>query len=132
MSFVKWELPAVVWAAVLLFLTWWPKIEIPDIGIDYKDKIAHVLTFALLGFLTARAVSKNEINRLPKAVKLTMIYCVLFAIFDEAMQGVIPGRVADVWDGAANVFGIFLSVIVFYYLWFPWRTGRINRHSGLA
>jgi VanZ family protein len=119
LRFLKWELPAYLWSAILLFLTWWPKIEIPDIGIDFKDKIAHLLAFGLFGFLVARARSKEEINQPLHAVKLTMLYCSLFAVFDEVMQGVIPGRDADIGDGLANIAGVILGVIFFRFVWNP-------------
>jgi len=124
LKWIKWELPLFIWTAILLFLTWWPKIEIPDIGLDYKDKVAHVFAFGLLGFLAARARSKYEINHLQNAVKVTLFYCSLFAIFDEAMQGVIPGRVADVWDGLANIIGVFAAVLFFRTVWYPWKNRR--------
>ena len=126
MKFLKWEAPAWLWAGIVLFLTWWPKIEIPKIGPDYRDKIAHMLAFGLLGFLAARARCKNEINQLLDTVKLAILSCSLFAVFDEAMQAFIPGRVADVWDGAANISGVFFAVLFFKYVWLPWRSKRIN------
>ena len=126
MKFLRWSAPVYLWTVILLYLTWWPKIEIPDIGGDYRDKIAHILAFGILAFLVARLGCKNEINQLQNAVKVSLLYCSLFSIFDEAMQGVIPGRVADVWDGSANILGVFLAVVFFRYVWFPIKRRRIN------
>jgi len=120
LRFLKWDLPAYLWTALLLYLTWWPQIEIPDIGIDFKDKIAHFFVFGLFGFLIMRARSKEEIKLPLHAVKLTILYCSLFAVFDEVMQGVIPGRVADIGDGLANIAGVILGVIFFRLVWIRW------------
>ena len=126
MKLSKWNAPVIIWTIIVLYLTWWPQIEIPDIGIEYKDKVAHVAVFCILGLFVSRSRFKNEINRLQKAVKDTMLYCSLFAIFDEAMQGVIPGRAADVWDGLANITGVLIAVIIFRYIWVPIKRRRIN------
>jgi len=118
-SFIKWQLPALLWAVILLGLTWYPHVEIPDIGLDYKDKIAHIICFGLLALLFCRAVSRFEINRLPKAIKTTLIYCSLFAIIDEWGQSFIPGRFSTFSDGLANLIGVVLAIPFFQLILFP-------------
>ena len=121
MNFIKWALPSILWTALLLVLTWHPKIEVPDIGFDAQDKIAHLFFFGFWGFLMCRTVSKNEINRVPYAVKVTIIAGLFFTIIDECIQGIIPGRYASVSDGIANMLGVWLSTPIFRHIWLPWR-----------
>ena len=114
---------------ILLFLTWSPTVEIPDIGIDARDKIAHVLVFGFWGVLMCRSASKYEINRLPYAVKVTIIVGTLFAVIDESMQMIIPGRYCTIYDGLANFIGIWMSVPVFMYVIRPLKQ-RIELRQG--
>jgi VanZ family protein len=126
----KWTLPLILWTALLLFLTWYPKVKAPDIGIEAQDKIAHLLVFTLWGLLMCRNRSKYEINRMPSAVKTTIIIGTLFAVVDESMQEVIPGRDFSIYDGLANILGVWMSVPIFLYLWLPMkRRSQLKRES---
>lgn len=122
---MKWQAPLILWTIILLALTWYPRVEIPDLGIDAEDKIAHILVFIIWGVLMSRAVSKYEINKLPFAVKITLITGTLFAIVDESVQALIPGRYFTVYDAIANVLGIWLSGVVFVYILLP-MVKRLN------
>lgn len=126
MNNLKWQSPLVLWTLIILVLTWYPKVEVPDIGIDAEDKIAHIAVFALWGVLLLRAVSKYEINRLSFAVKLTMISGTLFAVIDESVQKMVPGRFFSVYDALANVIGVWLSAVFFTYVVLPLRN-RLKR-----
>ncbi|MBN1480351.1 VanZ family protein [candidate division KSB1 bacterium] len=119
MKFVKWELPLILWTCILLALTWYPRVEIPDLGINAEDKIAHIIVFAVWGVLMSRSVSKYEIKQMPFAVKVTILTGTLFAIVDESAQIVIPGRYFTFYDGIANILGIWLSPVVFHYIVLP-------------
>ncbi|MBN1464678.1 VanZ family protein [candidate division KSB1 bacterium] len=123
MNWIKWTLPLILWTLLLLFLTWYPKVKTPDIGIEAQDKIAHLLFFLLWGLLMCRSHSKYEINRVPSAVKVTIIVGILFAIVDESMQELIPGRNFSIYDGLANIMGVLMSIPFFLTIWLP-RQGR--------
>lgn len=125
-QFWRWHAPVVAWAMIILVLTWYPKLEVPDTGLNAQDKVAHLSVFALLGILAIRALTKYEINRLSHAVKVTLLYGTSFAIVDEALQALIPGRSADLFDALANIAGVLVSAIVFRYIVFP-----IHKRYGL-
>ncbi len=117
--FSRWIFPAWLWALFILAVTWYPKLTVPDTGIDAQDKIAHFVVFAILGIFVLRAISKYEINRLSIAVKGTILSCTIFALLDEVGQAFIPGRSADLYDGLANVGGILISTVLFRYILIP-------------
>ncbi len=110
---MKWRLPLIVWSLILLFLTWYPKIEMPDLGFDAQDKAAHFAAFFVLAFLACRAFSKYEIIRLPRAVKQAVLFSISFAVIDEMVQLWIPGRLFDFVDAAANLAGVAAASITF-------------------
>jgi len=119
LTFLKWHFPATFWTLIILILTWYPKIEIPDIGIDAEDKIAHIGVFCLWSLLMLRMFSKYEIKRIPGAVKLLIIAGTIFAIADESVQGFVPGRHFSFYDMLANNIGIWLSVPIFKFFVVP-------------
>lgn len=119
MKFTKWQLPFILWTLTILVLTWYPKVEIPDIGINAEDKIAHMIVFSLWGVLMLRMLSKNEINRFSFAVKLLIISGVVFAVIDESVQAMIPGRFFTIYDMLANVIGVLVSPLLFRFLHLP-------------
>ena len=121
MNFMKWKFPAIAWTFILLFLTWYPKLKVPDARFDASDKIAHVMVFVLWGILMCRAASKYEIKRTSYAVRVTIITGTLFAIIDESVQHLIPGRIFSMYDGLANIIGVWLSILVFVYLLQPMK-----------
>ncbi|MBN1559280.1 VanZ family protein [candidate division KSB1 bacterium] len=121
MTRIKWTLPLILWTVLLLFLTWYPKVKTPDIGFEAQDKIAHLLVFLLWGLLMCRHRSKYEINRAPSAVKMTIITGTFFAIADELVQGMIPGRDLSIYDGVANIIGVWMSIAVFLYVCLPMK-----------
>ena len=116
---MKWRLPFILWTLTLLFLTWYPKVEIPDIGINAEDKIAHIGVFCLWGLLFLRMLTKYEINTPAFAVRMVIIFGTLFGILDESVQGLIPGRYFTLYDMLANVTGVWISPVVFKFIMRP-------------
>lgn len=110
---MKWRVPLILWSILLLYLTWSPKVELPDLGFDEQDKAAHFLAFFLLAWLAARNFSKYEIIRLPHAVKRAALFSILFALIDETVQIWIPGRLFDPLDAAANLLGTCSALCAF-------------------
>ncbi len=119
MKFLKWRLPFFLWTLIILFLTWYPKVEIPDLGINAEDKVAHIAVFLLWGILMLRMLNRYEINDLSGAVKLVIVSGTLFAIVDESIQGLIPGRYFTFYDMLANAAGVWLSPLIFRFILLP-------------
>jgi VanZ family protein len=114
----KWPLPLIIWSILLLFLTWYPKIEIPNLGFKAQDKAAHFMVFFILGLLSCRAFSKYEIKRMPDAVRVSLIFGASFGCIDEIVQIWIPGRTFDPLDGLANIIGVLFAVLLFRKFFF--------------
>ncbi len=70
------------------------------------DKLAHVVVYALLAWLAARAFAtlsrKTQTGWLPWAAA---VFAVLYGLSDEVHQSFVPGRSADVWDLVADTVG---------------------------
>jgi VanZ family protein len=113
-SFFHWKLPALLWGVIILALTSYPKLKIPDIGFNAIDKVAHLCVYAVFGFLIIRAIIENQTNTSHRDYFRTGFYGTAFSIFDELHQKYIPGRFCDVWDATADIIGIFLGMLIFY------------------
>jgi VanZ family protein len=107
MKLLRW-VPILIWVLVICWLSFSPlnKLSVkPPIG---ADKIAHVVMYAILGVLLARATSLGR-NR-----SLFYILALLFAGGTEVVQHLfIPNRTGDWFDFIANCIGL-LPVLYFW------------------
>ena len=96
----RW-LPPALWAAALVTAT---SIPVPHVGApDGTDKVVHVLLYAVLAVLVARAVGPRA-WRLDRAL-LIVVGVSLFGFVDEWHQRFIPGRSQDHMDWLADTVG---------------------------
>ncbi|MBN2413602.1 VanZ family protein [candidate division KSB1 bacterium] len=115
-GFVYWKLPAIVWALIIIALTSYPKLSVPDLGFDAMDKVAHFAVYFILAVLVTRAIvqDKTKINNHIFFKSLIINSC--FALFDEVHQIPIPGRVGDIFDLSADILGILFALFAFKIL----------------
>jgi VanZ family protein len=90
------------------------KLELPDLGINWFDKVLHFVVFGILGLLTTRGFlqMKSDIFRENYAI-LGMLVCIIYGAIDEIHQLWVPGRHASVWDWVADTLGIIVFVWIF-------------------
>ncbi len=112
-GFVRWKLPLIIWASIILTLTSYPTLEGPDLGFEAQDKLEHCLAYFVLGFLLVRAIGEDKSALVQRAVQKALVFGTLFALFDEIHQLFIPGRSCELWDGVADVVGLLLSQLAF-------------------
>ncbi len=115
-------LPALVWASVIFLLS-----SIPNLAFTYGSadfflrKISHVLVYMVLCvtvFLGLQQTTRLTLSR-PVAIRAFLI-SLLYAIFDEVHQSMVPTRHGVVTDVAINSLGIGLGLAVVGWLeW--WR-----------
>jgi VanZ family protein len=92
------------------------KMEIPDIGVSWFDKILHFIFFGILGLLTARGFRHSASTLIRDRFKsLSIIICILYGASDEVHQLWVPGRFGSIWDWIADVFGIITFILIYIY-----------------
>ena len=113
-SFVKYQLPAILYAALIFTLSSIPSLSPPPLGLHLSDKFYHFTEYALFGYLCSRAFYYQS-NRVLRDFALILVLVVgsLYAISDELHQSFVPGRYPEVADFVADVFGLILAVVVF-------------------
>ena len=110
---------SLLYMAVIFFLS----SQSGDSGVGVPapwDKLAHVLEYALLGFLLCRGLQWARWYWI-----LAWTVAVLYGITDEIHQSFVPGRDASPWDAFADVVGAMVGIVLALYL----PAGRVHRRG---
>lgn len=94
---------------------------IPEAGtsiVVYKDKIAHLAAYFVMGILAWTAVATVK-RRL-----YLLFFAVVLGVVLELVQEFVPGRSMDIADAAANAAGVVLAYLVcrFCAVYVGWGT----------
>ena len=115
--FLKYHLPAILYAAAILSVSCIPNLKTPEIRFLAKDKVAHFLEYAIFAFLAFRSFAHlSGRKRIGTVILLTLLLLAGFAVVDELLQGFIPGRHSDILDYAADLAGGSLVAIILWLI----------------
>ncbi len=110
----RW-VPPIAWAAMILLVSSIPGSDlevVAPLSFPGADKIVHATFYALLGWLSARAVGGQDLTL--SAIALTITSIVIFGAADEWHQQFV-GRSPDSMDWLADSFGAASAVML--YAW---------------
>jgi len=113
-SFLVVHLPAILMAVLIFTVSSIPRLQPPQIGIEFEDKIAHFIEYFIFSVLVYRSFMTCRKNS-REALLLTIIFVSVFSAADELHQMFIPGRFAEVIDFIADVSGAVSGGILFYF-----------------
>ena len=107
-------IPAILWSGIIFFLCFLPGSALPkEDWLDkiYFDKIVHAVLYFVLFFLILRIFTIKTSAAILTATAL----CIVQGILIELVQGSswIQHRSFDIWDIAANVFGVIIGIFLF-------------------
>ena len=90
-------------------------IDLPEIGINWFDKIVHFLVYGMLGFLLARSILQLKTMKIKKyyfiwSITITSFY----GMTDEFHQLFTAERVCSSGDWLADTLGSILFVAIYY------------------
>ena len=112
-SRLTYSVAAVCWTLFMLTIL----LISPDrVGVPKRelipglDKVVHFILFAILAFLTIRAIEERR-----REIKFwfLLILLSLFAAMTEVLQHFQESRRADLWDMMADVLGI-AAILIWY------------------
>ncbi|MFC5269199.1 VanZ family protein [Adhaeribacter terreus] len=121
-TFLRYHFPAILWAAVILFLTLLPSESLPKTPkweLLSFDTLAHIGVFGLLAFLLIRSLyfHYGGARFLQFAMGLSVVICFFLGVIIELLQTVMKrGRHGETGDVIADAIGIFLGSVLFYFL----------------
>ena len=79
------------------------------------DKLLHGIAYSILAASFLYCLHPFiHVSNLAVAGIIVVLFCVLFGLIDEYHQSFIPGRIASVWDVAADGIGALLVVGLWY------------------
>jgi VanZ family protein len=118
--FIRFQMPAILWAAVIFVASSIPASKLPRFVHLINDKVIHFSIFFLLGILVYRALEPKvtpagfDWRRLVIAISAVILY----GISDEFHQVFVPGRTVDAFDALADSLGGVSSAL---FIWLNYR-----------
>jgi VanZ family protein len=108
------DAPAIVYVAVVFVLG--SLRELPQVHVSNFDKLQHLLGFALMQIVVARAVAgRSHSSRVNQVVVAAAVASGLGALL-ELYQMALPWRSADLLDWVADSLGAALAAFASYWL----------------
>ena len=105
----------IAWAVIIIIVSSIPNIptlKIHTTRSEYRlDYLLHFCEYGILSFMSFLSFAGNEFKINYKRFILITVSLVLFAVFDELHQKLIPGRAYSIRDIASNVTGILAAVV---------------------
>ncbi|MFH1456519.1 MAG: VanZ family protein [Patescibacteria group bacterium] len=95
-----------LWLLVIILLSSVPGTDYPTGAFDYSV-FAHLAEYFVLGFLIAGVFEKYTF----KKFILSIIFCLLFGIFDEFYQSFVSFRDTDILDWVFDVAGSLIGIV---------------------
>jgi VanZ family protein len=103
--------PVAVYCAGIFVLS---SIERPPDSISFlPDKLAHLILYAGLGFLTARGLVRTRGMKALSFRIFAALFALAYGITDEIHQHFVPGRTPELGDVAADAAGGLLGAFLF-------------------
>jgi len=110
LKFVRYQLPAIVWALAIFVSSSIPADKLPELVIFKVDKLTHFVVFFLFAVLIHRAAKFQ--NRFPSlshhSLMVTVVVTILYGVVDEVHQSFVPNRDSSVMDLIADAVGATL------------------------
>ena len=120
--FLKYTLPTLLWATVILFLTLLPAASMPVVPawelISFSTA-SHAFVFFLLAVLMLRSFTNQSAFYFlyQNAGLATFIVSVSFGVMIELLQTTMGlGREGDIMDVVSNTIGTFFGILVYFLL----------------
>jgi VanZ family protein len=105
----------IAWIIIVLIAIAWPSPSIPEIDkIEYSDKIAHMLLFGVVTFLTNESLARNGFRPILAAI-IALFAGSAYAGLAEIIQLFVPGRSCSLYDFYAGALGAVIALTVIYF-----------------
>lgn len=105
--------PAMLWLAIITWLSVTPAVQMPKFNLFSADKLAHAAAYALLAGLIVWGIHRIR-RRAVKRTEMWAVFCfsTAYGALMEWIQGTFfPGRFFEYDDMLANAAGAFLALI---------------------
>ena len=107
----------IAWALFILVMSVLPTPDQGDVGsFPHIDKLAHIFLYAVLVFVAAGDLKRSQYVQKSQSMAFIMIFfCILiYGIFIEMVQFLLPYRSFELMDIYANSIGSFGGLLIFF------------------
>lgn len=108
MNLLKFWFPVWAYSAIIFYLSSRPGSDV-QIPWQIGDKVAHLIEYAILGFLVLWAYLKTRSEKQMILWLWAILWCMLFGLSDEWHQSFVPGREVSILDWIADAIGSMLG-----------------------
>lgn len=105
-------IPVILISLFILILTSIPRIPTPERKIHFLDKIAHFIIYFIWGYSLARVWRMKTIHT-KLFISSIIIFIILFPVFDELHQYLIPERNPSFLDCVCDIAGAIAGLSIF-------------------
>lgn len=122
-KFIQYNLISIFLSLGIIALSISPK---PNVGVSSymfgfleTDKFGHAVCYALLTFMTAIGLNKqNSFVKLHAHAQLvSILYALSLGLCMELIQQLLPHRQFDLLDMLANLIGVIIGLAIFRYIY---------------
>ncbi|MGB9696715.1 MAG: VanZ family protein [Ignavibacteria bacterium] len=117
-DFVKYHLPLWLMLVGIFVLSSIPSDKLPELSFTFEDKLIHIILFFVLFFCFVWSLRHQKtFATLSRHFMLaSLIFTILYGLFDEFHQYFVPNRTSDIYDWFADSTGAVLAflVLIFY------------------
>lgn len=113
--FLLYYIPILVWMGVIFYLSSVPNLKtgVADISLEFVlRKIAHLLEYAILAGLFARALRAHQFD-FKMILVFSLIGVVIFSLSDEMHQLFVIGRSGNFFDVGVDLIGAVFGLFIF-------------------
>ena len=108
-------MPILVYLLIIYIQSSYPSVHTTK-GL-HLDKLLHLVAYAVLGFLFARAYGATRLRgNVVLIIFLAIVSASLYGVLDELHQYYVPQRRADALDVGADILGSIIGVYVYWQL----------------
>lgn len=108
---IRLWLPVCLYCAAIFGLSGMEKL--PEAAQEVPDKLGHLVVYAGLGVLAARAFSRDFGLSRTRTWLACSLFCLIYGLTDEYHQSFVPGRSPEVGDVLADLFGGLAGAYVY-------------------
>jgi len=107
----------IAWTVFMLAVSSIEELRIAPLEMTAADKVMHVIEYAIWSLLFLLMIKQESIIfKVNSALKSVLFFGITLAILDEIHQGFIKGRECDLLDLIADIVGILIVILVYYFI----------------
>lgn len=114
LRFVRYQLPAILWALLIFLSSSIPGRAFPHVSIPHLDKVVHFVYYFVFAILLARALrfQSHFVDLAKFSLILSFLLSIAYGVTDEVHQLFVAERSSDPNDLFADTMGALAAVVI--------------------